>query len=737
MSDGKVIIDTELNTKDAEKQSKTLGNTISSGLGKGAKVAKAGVMAVGTAVAVTSGAMIKGAKDTAEYGDHIDKMSQKLGISAEAYQKWDYVAKISGTSIDGLKMGFKTLTNTIDKANQGDKTAIENFNRIGMSIDDLKGKSKEDIFENTVKSLQNMEDATERSAMANKLLGRAGMELGPLLNSNNKDIDELMKTAEDYGMIMSDDAVKASAKFQDSLTTMGQTFTGMKNRMMAEFLPALTQVTDGLALVFKGDTDAGIEKINEGITGFIDKLGEIMPKVLEVGGNIIMTLATAILTNLPQLFETGTQIVLQLLQGFISALPNLITGIVGVIPVIVQTLINALPQLLTGLMTGLQTLATSLTQMLPTLITTLITGVMNFLITSIPTLIPQLIQLAIQLLLGLVQGLMEAIPVFINMLPQLIQAILDAVIQSLPLIINGLIQLVTMIVQQLPTIIMAIVNALPQIITMVINALITALPQLINGVIQLVLLLVENLPKIIIALIKAIPKIIVSVVNALIKALPQLIKGVIQLVIMLVKNLPKIIMGLIKAIPTIIVEVVKALIEALPTLIKGVLDLIVGLVKALPKLLSKLWDFLKTLPSKIVSFFKEMPSKMLQVGKDLIKGLWNGIKNVTKWIMDKIGGFVDDVVGGIKDFFGIGSPSKLMRDEVGQWVAKGIWVGFDKHNPMDQINDAIANGYQQIETTAQINSVIDYSRMVDAIADAGLVVQFEKREVGRMVREFA
>lgn len=711
MSDGKVIIDTELNTKDAEKQSKGLGNSLSSGLSKGAKVATAGVMAVGTAVAVAGGKMIQSAKQTAEYGDHIDKMSQKLGMSAKAYQQWDYVAKISGTSIDGLKMGFKTLTNTIDKANQGDKTAIENFKRVGMSMDDLKGKSKEDIFKTTVESLQNMTNETERSAMANKLLGRAGMELGPLLNSEKGSIDELMKTAEDYGMIMSDKAVKASAQFQDSLTTMGMTFTGLKNRMMAEFLPAMTEVTDGLGLIFKGDTDAGIEKINSGITNFIGKLGEIMPKVLEIGGNIIMTLATAILQNLPQLLEAGTKILLELLQGILNALPSLITGLLGAIPTIITTLAQAIP----------------------TIITTLIQGLMTAL-TDLPAILPQLIQAGFELVNGVLQGILQAIPIIIEMLPELIQNVINAIIESIPLIINGLIQLVTTLVQNLPTIIMALVNALPQIITMVINGLVTALPQLINGIIKLVMMLVQNLPKIIITLIRALPTIIRAVVNGLIKALPQLIKGLIQLVIMLVKNLPQIIMGLIKAIPTIIIEIVKALIEAIPILIKGVLTMIVSLVKNLPRLLVKLWDFIKTLPSKIVDFFKEMPKKMLNVGKDLIKGLWNGIKNVTKWIMDKISGFVDDVVGGIKDFFGIGSPSKLMRDEVGQWVAKGIWVGFDQHNPMDQINDAIANGYQQIETTAQINSVIDYSRMVDAFADAGLVVQFNDREVARMVR---
>lgn len=709
MADGKVIIDTELNTKDAEKQSKSLGNSLSNGISKGCKVARTGLMAVGTVAVATGGALVKMAKSTADTGDHIDKMSQKLGISAEAYQKWDYVAKISGTSIDSLKMGFKTLTNTIDKANQGDKEAATQFNKLGVSMDDLKNKSKEDIFKDTVKGLQNVKNETERSAMANKLFGRSGMEMGALLNSSNGSIDELMKKAEDYGMVMSDKAVKASAAFQDSLTTMGMTFTGLKNRMMAEFLPSLTQVTDGLALVFKGDTEGGIEKINEGITGFIDKLSEIMPKVLEIGGNIIMTLATAILQNAPQLLTAATNIILQLAQGIVSALPNIVTGIVGAIPQIVNAIASKIPSIITTLVQGLMSALTNITQIMP-----------------------QIIQAGINLLLALVQGLLQAIPVFVEMLPTLIQSLLDAVLQSLPMIIDGLIQLVMMIVENLPTILMAIINALPRIITMVITALLKALPQLINGIIQLVMMLVQNLPKIITTLIKALPKMIVMIINALIKNLPQIIKGLIQLVIMIVKNLPKIIMGLIKAIPTIIIEVVKALIQAVPELIKGVATMITMLVKSLPKLLTKVWDFVKNIPMKIWNLIKGIAS----FGADLIKGLWNGIKNMGKWIWKKIKGFFGGIVDGIKGFFGISSPSKLMRDQVGKFIAQGVWVGFDENNPMKQINDSIAHGVHQLDTNIKMNSILNYDRMVDAFANSGLVVQFNNREVGRMVREY-
>ncbi|MCB5496263.1 hypothetical protein, partial [Mediterraneibacter gnavus] len=64
----------------------------------------------------------------------------------------------------------------------------------------------------------------------------------------------------------------------------------------------------------------------------------------------------------------------------------------------------------------------------------------------------------------------------------------------------------------------------------------------------------------------------------------------------------------------------------------------------------------------VVNGVKSLPSKMIDVGKNVVKGLWEGIKNVKDWILDKISGFVDGIVGGIKKFFGIHSPSRVMAD---------------------------------------------------------------------------
>lgn len=82
-----------------------------------------------------------------------------------------------------------------------------------------------------------------------------------------------------------------------------------------------------------------------------------------------------------------------------------------------------------------------------------------------------------------------------------------------------------------------------------------------------------------------------------------------------------------------------------------------------------LWD-------AIVNKIMALPEKIRGIGSDIVKGLWNGINDMTSWVIGKIQGFGDSVLGGIKDFFGIESPSKVMRDEIGKYLAEGIGVGF-------------------------------------------------------------
>lgn len=87
--------------------------------------------------------------------------------------------------------------------------------------------------------------------------------------------------------------------------------------------------------------------------------------------------------------------------------------------------------------------------------------------------------------------------------------------------------------------------------------------------------------------------------------------------------------------------------------------------------------FFNDVKDKIINAFKTLPSKIGSIGSDLVRGLWNGIKDMTSWVIGKIKSFTGDVLGGIKKFFGIHSPSKETA-EIGGYLAEGLVQGLEK-----------------------------------------------------------
>jgi len=198
-----------------------------------------------TGMAVAGGTALFGmANKAAASGDRVDKLSQKVGMSRKGFQEWDYILSQNGMSIESLQGGMKKLNNTIDDAIGGSKTAVNAFGRIGISVDDLKGKSPEQVFEMTVKALQGMPDGAEKAALANELLGRSGSELMPLLNGSSKSVDELKAKAKELGIVLSDDSIDASVKFTDTLDSLKRSLGAVVTKVGVAVMPIMQKAAD-------------------------------------------------------------------------------------------------------------------------------------------------------------------------------------------------------------------------------------------------------------------------------------------------------------------------------------------------------------------------------------------------------------------------------------------------------------------------------------------------------------
>lgn len=307
---------------------------------------------------------------------------------------------------------------------------------------------------------------------------------------------------------------------------------------------------------------------------------------------------------------------------------------------------------------GIEDVATSLTSfagILATSVGEMAPQVIEGLVTLVETLVPQIPSLLQQLLPPILNGAISLINGLIVVFPQIITLIQE----NLPTFVNGAL----MIVQ---TLITTLLKMLPELLQMGITLLI----ELVNGI-------VEALPELIPAMIDA----VLLMVDTLLDNLDLLIIAAIDLILALALGLIDAIPRLLEKIPDIIVSIVEALTspEMLTKLINAAIQLIIalaqGLVKAIPELVLQIPFII----AKLLNSFKETITKTdwKGLGKSILDGILNGLINFGTVVKDTVKKVGKKITGEIKSFFGIKSPSRLMRDEVGTYLADGIGVGFE------------------------------------------------------------
>jgi hypothetical protein len=187
-------------------------------------------------------------------------------------------------------------------------------------MEDLQGKSREEVFEMTVKGLQGIADEGEKAAIANDLLGTSSVELGALLNQTAESTDALKNKASELGLVMSDESIDAAVNYTDAMDNLTRSFAGVKNNITSQLLPGFTMVLDGLTGLITGQEGAA-EQLKEGARQTVDQIAVILPQILEVvtgliaaiaevAPDLVLALVNGILDNLPTLIEAATNIIM-------------------------------------------------------------------------------------------------------------------------------------------------------------------------------------------------------------------------------------------------------------------------------------------------------------------------------------------------------------------------------------------------------------------------------------------
>ena len=399
----------------------------------------------------------------------------------------------------------------------------------------------------------------------------------------------------------------------------------------------------------------------------------------------------------------------------------------------------------------------------------LATNFVESVVTVAQNLIPRITQV--------IQGVSDTIT---TMLPQLINEIVPLIQQNLPVIIEAVQQAIQSIIAVLPTIVDAIAPLIPQIVSM----LLSMLPQIINAGIQILLSLIQGITEALPELIKLLPQIIKDMCNTILDNLGAIIDAGIELLMALVDGLVEALPELIDYIPEIIDKIVDVLVENLPKIVEAGITLIIklaeGIIKAIPQLVAKIphiitslvtgiakyysklfesgknlliklkdgiWDNLSTLLSKVKEIPGKIKDKLLEglqkikdAGKDFMDGLWGGIKEKWEGLKDKVKNFGEGIVSKFKNVFGIHSPSRVMKEQVGKYLAEGIGVGFE-----DEMNTVAQDMANAIPTSFDTNIIANsgssasvtntYDNMVDAFKEAlsEMKIELDDEVAGKFV----
>ena len=387
-----------------------LGDTTGIGNNAGLNIAngiKTAISVAGIAAALTGA--FAALDSVAGYGDHIDKMSQKMGMASTTYQEWDAVMQHCGTSMESMKMSMKTLANAAENGNSA-------FEQIGLSMEDVASMSQEDLFEATIAGLQGIEDTSLRTYLAGQLMGRGATELGPLLNSSAEDIEAMRQRVHELGGVMSEEAVKDAAKFKDALQDLQTAFGAVSRNALAPMLGTVADIMNALADIIAGNVQKGMDALE----GIFSGIAEAIPGFLQTGMDGISQFLTSLQENAPAFLEQGVQMVNNLVNGLISALPGLISGALSLGAQLISTIGTLLPSFIQSGAQIVLNMITGLISNLPAIVSSLLSGLMNLLTTAL-SYAPQFLTAGIQYTMQIAAGLIDAIPDLLSSVGQVAQ----------------------------------------------------------------------------------------------------------------------------------------------------------------------------------------------------------------------------------------------------------------------------------------------------------------------------
>ena len=246
----RLAMDGALEVKQGLRDVGDIGNREMGKLAQGAQVATRAFSLLGPVLAgISVGAMVGFTKNALSAVDAIGEVAEQVGVGAGALQAFSQAAITTGLSTEELQRGLAALTRKIADAVQGDKAAIESFQRLGVAFQnaDGSGRATEAVLGDLADQLKDMDSATEKAAATTSLMGdRLGQKFIPMLSQGRQGLIDVTAEMLRMGTIATPEMIAKAGEASDKMDALTSSFRAFANNLTVTVAPAIVTVIDGL-----------------------------------------------------------------------------------------------------------------------------------------------------------------------------------------------------------------------------------------------------------------------------------------------------------------------------------------------------------------------------------------------------------------------------------------------------------------------------------------------------------
>jgi len=224
---------------------------------------------LGAAIGGTVTALFGLAKASADYVDEATDAAAAIGLEAGALMELRWAMTRATGSAEGLEGALRILARTTQDALDGGEASAKAFARLGISVDELRGKSPDEVLSLVADGMKQIGSPTERAALAMDVLGRSGASLVPLLVEGADGIEAMRQRARDLGVTVSEDAAKAAGEFNDVLDDLTALGGGLVRRIGLGLIPTFTRWGKAMLAAWESAREIVLLRIDQAI-GLID-----------------------------------------------------------------------------------------------------------------------------------------------------------------------------------------------------------------------------------------------------------------------------------------------------------------------------------------------------------------------------------------------------------------------------------------------------------------------------------